>query len=108
MRHDYTLSERDVSEKLLQFTMNKEKALSRSRTSIDWKYLIAQDMGREPREVGLSVVLTLMMASARNIPDANAPLQQYVLVVALQSRINISIPFDLPGTPVGPLFMVSR
>jgi hypothetical protein len=41
MRCDYTLSGRNVLEKLLQFTMDRENALPRSRASAKWKYLLA-------------------------------------------------------------------
>ena len=45
---DYTLSERNVLGKLLQFTMNIENVLSRRGTLAKWKYLLARNMGREP------------------------------------------------------------
>ena len=45
--HDYTLSERNVLEKQLQFTMNKENALSRRGTRAKWKYPLARNIGRE-------------------------------------------------------------
>ena len=47
--HDYTLSERDILEKLLGSTVNKENALSRSRAGSKRKYLLARDIGRDPR-----------------------------------------------------------
>ena len=47
--HDYTLSERDVLEKLLGTTVNKENALSRSRAGSKRKYLLARNIGRDPR-----------------------------------------------------------
>jgi len=40
MRHDHTLSERDIFEKLSGSTVNKENALSRSHASTKWKYLL--------------------------------------------------------------------
>ena len=47
--HDYTLSERDISKKLLGSTVNKENALSRSRAGSKRKYLLARNIGRDPR-----------------------------------------------------------
>jgi hypothetical protein len=47
--HDYTLSERDILEKLLRPTVNEENALSRSRTGSKRKYLLARSIGRDPR-----------------------------------------------------------
>ena len=49
MMHHYTLSERDILEKPLRSTVNKESALSRSRTGSKWKYLLARKIGRDPR-----------------------------------------------------------
>jgi len=47
--HDYTLSERDILEKLLGSTVNKENALSRSRAGSKRKYLVARNIGRDPQ-----------------------------------------------------------
>jgi len=47
--HDYTLSKPDILEKLLGSTVNKENALSRSGTGSRWKYLLARNVGRDPR-----------------------------------------------------------
>ena len=46
--HEYTLSERDILEKLLGSTVNKENTLSRSRAGSKRKYLLARNLGRDP------------------------------------------------------------
>ena len=51
--HDYTLSERDVLKKLLGSTVNKENVLSRSRAGSKRKYLLARNIGRDPRCLGI-------------------------------------------------------
>ena len=47
--HDYTLWKREILEKLLKSIVNKENALSRSRAGSKRKYLLARNMGRDPR-----------------------------------------------------------
>ena len=49
MRRDYTLSERNVLEKLLRFIMDKENAYSREHVCVKWKYLLACGSDRELR-----------------------------------------------------------
>jgi len=43
---------RKVLKKSLQFTVNKENALSLSGGCAKWKYLLACILGREPEQVG--------------------------------------------------------
>ena len=47
--HDYTLWKREILEKLLKSIVNKENALSRSDAGSKRKYLLARNMGRDPR-----------------------------------------------------------
>lgn len=49
MRHDHTLSERNVLEELLRLIIDKENALPRSCASAKWKYLLARKLDREPK-----------------------------------------------------------
>jgi hypothetical protein len=47
--HDYTLSKRDILEKPLGSTANKENALPRNRACSERKYLLARNIGRDHR-----------------------------------------------------------